>query len=65
MVYEDYLLCTDYENRDAHAEAGFSAFFHEESSRHFFSLLDADGKVILKSEGYPQAAAREMVFNRL
>ncbi len=59
MVYEDYLSCSDYENRDAHSEAGFSAFFHEESSRYFFTLLDADGKVLLKSEGYPQAAARE------
>jgi uncharacterized protein YegP (UPF0339 family) len=60
MVYEDYLRCEAYEGQAAHAtEAGFSAFFHEESQRHFFAVLDATGKVLLKSEGYPQPAARE------
>ncbi|MBL7818129.1 MAG: DUF1508 domain-containing protein [Saprospiraceae bacterium] len=58
--YEDYLGCTDYENQPAHpTENGFTAFYHTESQRYFFALLDADGKVLLKSEGYPQAAARE------
>jgi uncharacterized protein YegP (UPF0339 family) len=60
MVYEDYLRCSDYEGQAPHAsEAEFSAFHHEESQRHFFALLDATGKVLLKSEGYPQPAARE------
>jgi uncharacterized protein YegP (UPF0339 family) len=60
MVYEDYLRCNEYEGQGAHAsEAGFSAFYHEESQRHFFALLDDTGKVLLKSEGYPQQTARE------
>jgi uncharacterized protein YegP (UPF0339 family) len=60
MVYEDYLPCSAYEGQAAHAsEAGFTAFYDEASQRYFFALLDANGKVLLKSEGYPQAAARE------
>jgi uncharacterized protein YegP (UPF0339 family) len=60
MINEDYLPCRDYEGQSLHpSESGFAAFFHESSERHFFALLDADGKVLLKSEGYPQAPARE------
>jgi outer membrane protein OmpA-like peptidoglycan-associated protein/uncharacterized protein YegP (UPF0339 family) len=59
MIYEDYLHCSGYEGQAEHGtEAGFSAF-QDETQRYFFSLLDADGKVLLKSEGYPQQAARE------
>jgi outer membrane protein OmpA-like peptidoglycan-associated protein/uncharacterized protein YegP (UPF0339 family) len=60
MTYEDYLHCIGYEGQATHpSEAGVSAFFEAESQRHFFSILDADGKVLLKSEGYPQEASRE------
>ena len=60
MILEDYLHCSEYEDKALHAsEAGFSAFYDEATQRHFFVLLDADGKALLKSEGYPQQAARE------
>jgi outer membrane protein OmpA-like peptidoglycan-associated protein/uncharacterized protein YegP (UPF0339 family) len=60
MVNEDYLACSAYEGQSMHeTEGNFASFYHEESQRHFFALLDADGKVLLKSEGYPQPAARE------
>jgi outer membrane protein OmpA-like peptidoglycan-associated protein/uncharacterized protein YegP (UPF0339 family) len=59
MVHEDYLPCGRYEKQAAHSEKNFTAFFHEESERHFFALLDEDGKILLKSEGYPQPAARD------
>ena len=60
MINEDYLPCSQYENQPAHAvESGFSAFLDQTISQYFFALLDADGKVLLKSEGYPQQAARE------
>ena len=60
MVHEDYLKCADYNGHEAHpSEANFSAFQHSESQLHFFAVLDADGKTLLKSEGYPQVAARE------
>ena len=60
MVNEDYLHCSAYEGKALHlTEANFTAFFHEESKLNFFALLDADGAVLLKSEGYPQEASRE------
>ncbi len=60
MINEDYLPCSQYENQPAHAvESGFSAFYDDTSSQYLFAMLDADGKVLLKSEGYPQQAARE------
>ena len=60
MVHEDYLKCADYAGHEAHpSEANFSAFQHPESQLYFFAVLDADGKTLLKSEGYPQVAARE------
>ena len=60
MVNEDYLHCSAYEGQTLHpTEANFTAFFHEESKLNFFALLDADGAVLLKSEGYPQEASRE------
>ena len=60
MINEDYLPCSQYENQPAHAvESGFSAFLDATISQYFFAMLDADGKVLLKSEGYPQQAARE------
>jgi outer membrane protein OmpA-like peptidoglycan-associated protein/uncharacterized protein YegP (UPF0339 family) len=59
MVNEDYLHCPEYENKDSHSEAGFTAFQQADSGLFFFAMLDADGKVLLKSEGYPQVAARE------
>jgi outer membrane protein OmpA-like peptidoglycan-associated protein/uncharacterized protein YegP (UPF0339 family) len=59
MVHEDYLPCGRYEKQAAHSEKNFAAFFHEESQRHFFAMLDDAGKILLKSEGYPQQAARE------
>jgi outer membrane protein OmpA-like peptidoglycan-associated protein/uncharacterized protein YegP (UPF0339 family) len=60
MTHEDYLDCADYRGKDVHPNhSEFSAFFDEESQRHFFALLDADGDILLKSEGYPQSSARE------
>ena len=59
MVHEDYLRCSAYVGHPDHAESGFTAFFDTESARYFFAAMDADGKVLLKSEGYPQVAARD------
>lgn len=60
MGHDEYLQCSSYENQPAHeTEAGFAAFFDEKSQLHFFSLLDADGKTLLRSEGYPQVAPRD------
>ena len=59
MVQEDYLHCPEYENQAPHEETGFTAFQHGDSGLYFFAVMDADGHTLLKSEGYPQIAARE------
>ncbi len=60
MTQEDYLVCSRYEGKNAHpTEAGFTAFKDDETGLNYFALLDEDGKVLLKSEGYPQEASRE------
>ena len=60
MVNEDYLACSAYEGQSAHeADNNFASFYHEGSQQYFFALLDEDGEVLLKSEGYPQPAARD------
>jgi uncharacterized protein YegP (UPF0339 family) len=58
MQIEDYMKCDQYEGRAAAAQAGFSAFFDDATQKFYFAMLDADGKVLLKSEGYPTEAAR-------
>jgi outer membrane protein OmpA-like peptidoglycan-associated protein/uncharacterized protein YegP (UPF0339 family) len=60
MINEDYLACSAYEGQSAQGtENNFASFYHEGSQQYFFALLDADGEVLLKSEGYPQPAARD------
>ena len=60
MGHDEYLPCSSYENQPAHeTEAGFAAFYDEKSEHNFFAFLDADGKTLLRSEGYPQTPARE------
>ena len=60
MGHDEYLQCSSYENQPAHeTETGFTTFYDEKSQRYFFALLDAGGKVLLRSEGYPQTIARD------
>ncbi len=58
MIIEDYLQCKEYENQGAHVD-GFVAFQHPSTNLYYFSMVDADGKVLLKSEGYTTEAARD------
>jgi uncharacterized protein YegP (UPF0339 family) len=58
MLYDDYLPCSVYVNQPLSADYhNVTTFFDEESSRFFFALIDREGKVLLKSEGYPQENA--------
>ena len=60
MQQENYLSCSAYENHVTQTtEHGFTIFQNPASQLHFFALLDDNGKVLLKSEGYPQPAARD------
>ncbi len=55
---DDYLHCEKYRNHvrsDIHSD--FSTFDHE--GEHYFAMLDRDGGVILRSEGYTTIKARD------
>jgi uncharacterized protein YegP (UPF0339 family) len=58
MLHEDYLPCSSYENQ-GNVENGIVKFQHSESKLFFFAILDEDAHTLLKSEGYPQEAARD------
>jgi outer membrane protein OmpA-like peptidoglycan-associated protein/uncharacterized protein YegP (UPF0339 family) len=57
---DDYLSCNQYEGHEADA-SGFSTFV--ESDQYYFALTDANGKVILRSEGYSSEAGRDNGIN--
>lgn len=54
---DDYLACKEYEDRprsEQHPE--FTVF--EENNEYYFALVDKDGKLLLRGEGYKTEAAR-------
>ena len=60
MAQDVYQPCSNYENKALHpTEVGFASFQDDSDSLFYFALLDADGRVLLRSEGYPQQIARE------
>ncbi|MEO1628687.1 MAG: YegP family protein, partial [Bacteroidota bacterium] len=54
-VLDDYLPCEAY----AGEKGGFHTFFDEEKKEYYFSFIDDNGDVALRSEGYTTAAARD------
>ncbi len=60
VVIEDYLECAAYEGHAASEKyPGYSTFTNEEDGQHYFALLDGAGNVMLRSEGYKSASARD------
>ncbi len=59
MTHENYLPCSAYEGYGQPDERGVIRFKDEASGEFFFAILDADGEVLLKSEGYPSEAPRD------
>jgi uncharacterized protein YegP (UPF0339 family) len=59
MLHDDYLSCASYQGQPAAAEFGYTAFYREDIKRYFFAVLDSNGDVLLKSEGYPQEKSRD------
>ena len=60
MQQDQYLPCAAYEKQTIHPEfSDFAAFQDAESKEFYFAMLDAKGKVVLKSEGYPLEKSRE------
>lgn len=61
MVNNDYLGCDFYQSqaKDANSE-GFVTFFDKKEAKFYFALINQkDGKVILRSEGYPTEKAQK------
>ncbi|MFN4254768.1 MAG: DUF1508 domain-containing protein [Saprospiraceae bacterium] len=58
-VIEDYLPCEAYADKEPTGYQGFTGFTHPETGLHYFAMVDDDGRVILKSEGYVAPASRD------
>ncbi|HND90067.1 MAG TPA: YegP family protein, partial [Saprospiraceae bacterium] len=59
-IVEDYLPCEDYAgHKPAARYEGFTQFQHTDDGQHYFAMVDKDGKVVLRSEGYKSADARD------
>lgn len=59
---DDYMICREYREKYDQAnvdENGFIKFQHENTGKYYFAWFDHDGEVILRSEGYPTASARD------
>jgi uncharacterized protein YegP (UPF0339 family)/outer membrane protein OmpA-like peptidoglycan-associated protein len=59
---DDYMICREYrEKYDASLvdDQGFVKFQHENTGKYYFAWYNKDGDVILRSEGYPTASARD------
>ncbi len=55
---DNYLKCDLYKGHERHAEySNFSTFEHE--GEHYFTFLDKDDEVVLRSEGYTTTSARD------
>jgi uncharacterized protein YegP (UPF0339 family) len=60
QIIEDYLPCKAYEGHPASEQfEGFTIFQDPKSKLHYFAMIDDDGKVGLKSEGYKDPKRRD------
>ncbi len=59
MEEDDYMACSDYENRGQAGDNGILKFYNEANHHYYFALVDSDGKILLKSEGYPRDNSRD------
>jgi uncharacterized protein YegP (UPF0339 family) len=55
---DDYLACNDYKDQPASSYERFTSFYNESDSQHYFALVDFQGNVLLRSEGYSSEAGR-------
>jgi uncharacterized protein YegP (UPF0339 family) len=57
--YDGYMPCEEHKGHPESSYEGFNAFRSEINNQYYFSMVDDDGNVILKSEGYDTIAARD------
>ncbi len=57
---DNYLPCAAYQGfPDSDAFPGFTVFQSDSTGLHYFSMVDKNGHIVLKSEGYESAANRD------
>ncbi|MCP9755231.1 DUF1508 domain-containing protein [Lacihabitans sp. CCS-44] len=57
---DDYLPCKSYAGQEADPKnAGFTIFQDKKTEKYYFSFVDSDGNVLLKSEGYVDVKSRK------
>ncbi|HLO45644.1 MAG TPA: YegP family protein [Leadbetterella sp.] len=59
-VNDDYLPCKSYAGQEADPKnEGFTAFQDKKTKKYYFALVDNEGSVLLKSEGYVDLKSRK------
>jgi hypothetical protein len=58
QIADDYLVPSDYANRGVADANGIVRFTHE-NEKNYFAVVNADGTVKFRSEGYSSASARD------
>ena len=59
-IEDDYLLIEAYSGHSAMDANGFTFFQGGKQNLHYFATQSADGKVLFRSEGYPNEEVREI-----
>jgi hypothetical protein len=58
-VEDDYLPCREYEGRNVNDKATNVSMFKHDNGQYYFAILDEDGSVRLRSEGFRSAQDRD------
>jgi uncharacterized protein YegP (UPF0339 family)/outer membrane protein OmpA-like peptidoglycan-associated protein len=58
---DDYMICREYQEKynETDVKDGFISFKHENTNKYYFAWVNKNGEVIMRSEGYPTAGARD------
>ncbi|MCU0325295.1 MAG: DUF1508 domain-containing protein [Spirosomaceae bacterium] len=56
---DDYMVCSAYKGHTESPAEGFTTFYNENNKEYYFAVVDKDGEVLMRSEGYPTVAARD------
>ncbi|MFN3852501.1 MAG: DUF1508 domain-containing protein [Spirosomataceae bacterium] len=56
---DDYMVCSAYKGHTESPAEGFTTFYNENNKEYYFAMVDKDGDVLMRSEGYPTVAARD------
>jgi uncharacterized protein YegP (UPF0339 family)/outer membrane protein OmpA-like peptidoglycan-associated protein len=56
---DDYMVCSAYKGHTETPAEGFRTFYNENNKEYYFAMVDKDGDVLMRSEGYPTVAARD------